>query len=399
MTASRLAAIEIAIDWQSKDATHRERVYFEKVNFWRDFFPGTLGDRLANSEIAAWVSEENVRCDLIEDWSSREIVEADCAKIVQRRPTVQPVIPKPGRFYPRALFGGIPNVVAEDLRVMRVIGKHDNLLRFDLNHPMSRYPLTVSGRVVQWLGAGAERGGRCNDIVLDCINAGPGMQAALDGGLFDLDSDSSFQRLDPSDDARAWHEVHPLLDAEADRQMSEMIGHALTPGMRVLDLMSGSDSHIPESICGIELIGIGLNRGAMSANKQLSEFVIQDVNTSPELPWPDDHFDAVIGSFAFEYLADPAISISELARITRPRGTVLFTFTDQFHPGKCIGIWNDLHPFERVGLILEMFRRDGHFDALHSETARFFPRPEDDPEFQKKLFSDSVYTAWATKRS
>lgn len=396
MTASRLAAIEIAVDWQSKDASHRERVYFEKVNFWRDFFPGRLGDQLANSALGEWFSEPDVRCDLIEDWSSREVVEADRNKIVQRRATVRPVLPQLGRFYPRALFGGIPKVVAEDLRVMRVIAEHDNMLRFDLNHPMSRYPLTVSGRVVEWLGAGAERGGRCNDIVLDSINAGPGFQAALDEGRPDLNSNAPFQRLDPSDDARAWAGSGTLLDAEADRQMGAMLSRVLKPGMRVLDLMSGRDSHIPESICGIEVIGIGVDRDAMAANTRLSEYVVQDVNASPELPWPNHHFDAVIGSFAFEYLADPIHSIAELARLTRPGGGILFTFTDQFHPAKCIGIWNDLHPFERLGLVLEILRRNGDFSSLHSETARFFPRPADDPEYARKLFSDTVYAAWGT---
>lgn len=398
MTASRLAAIEIAVDWQSKDASHRERVYFEKVNFWRDFFPGSLGEQLANSEQGEWFSEPDVRCDLIEAWSPSEVVEADRNKIVQRRPTVRPVKPQLGRFYPRALFGGIPKVVAEDLRVMRVIAEHDNMLRFDLNHPMSRYPLAVSGRVVKWLGTGAERGGRCNDIVLDSIDAGPGFQVALDDGRPDLSSDTPFQRLDPSDDARAWGDSETLLDAEADRQMGTMLSRVLKPGMRVLDLMSGRDSHIPESICGIEVVGIGVDRNAMAANTQLSEFVIQDVNASPELPWPNDHFDAVIGSFAFEYLADPFRSIAELARITRSGGGVLFTFTDQFHPAKCIGIWSDLHPFERLGLVLEILRRDGNFENLHSETARFFPRPEDDPEYAQRLFSDSVYAAMATVR-
>jgi len=39
--------VEFALRWQSAVASHNERLYYERINFWRDFFPGTLGERLA----------------------------------------------------------------------------------------------------------------------------------------------------------------------------------------------------------------------------------------------------------------------------------------------------------------------------------------------------------------
>jgi hypothetical protein len=47
MQQTKQAAVEFALRWQSAEATHSERLYFERVNFWRDFCPGTLGEQLA----------------------------------------------------------------------------------------------------------------------------------------------------------------------------------------------------------------------------------------------------------------------------------------------------------------------------------------------------------------
>ena len=52
MPRSRIATLEFALHWPSPQARHTERVYFEKLNFWRDFFPGMLAD--ADPLYAVW---------------------------------------------------------------------------------------------------------------------------------------------------------------------------------------------------------------------------------------------------------------------------------------------------------------------------------------------------------
>jgi hypothetical protein len=46
MPRSRIAGLEFALQWQSPQARHTERVFFEKINFWRGFLAGTLTGRL-----------------------------------------------------------------------------------------------------------------------------------------------------------------------------------------------------------------------------------------------------------------------------------------------------------------------------------------------------------------
>lgn len=47
MQQAKQASVEFALRWQSPMASHNERLYYERVNFWRDFCPGLLGEQLA----------------------------------------------------------------------------------------------------------------------------------------------------------------------------------------------------------------------------------------------------------------------------------------------------------------------------------------------------------------
>jgi len=53
-----------------------------------------------------------------------------------------------------------------------------------------------------------------------------------------------------------------------------------------------------------------------------------------------------------------------------------------------------LHPFERLGLVLDYFAKAGGYTALGTETARGWPRPEDDPHAGQFADADPLYAAW-----
>lgn len=48
MPRSRIAVVKCALDWQRPLARHGERVYFEKLNVWRNFLPGRMAGPLAS---------------------------------------------------------------------------------------------------------------------------------------------------------------------------------------------------------------------------------------------------------------------------------------------------------------------------------------------------------------
>ncbi|MCK7496231.1 MAG: hypothetical protein MZW92_38845 [Comamonadaceae bacterium] len=102
------ATVEFALRWHSADAEHSDRLYFEKVNFWRDFFPGA--SRRVNSPSSrpvAWPAESFAarraaagvqpggRCTACARSRSRSTLRSGMA-----------ITPRAGRFYPRGMFAG-----------------------------------------------------------------------------------------------------------------------------------------------------------------------------------------------------------------------------------------------------------------------------------------------------
>ncbi len=172
MQQTKQAAVEFSMHWRSADASHAERLYFEKINFWRDFFPGTLGERLAGLPTGGVASQS---------FAPGELLPAFLPAAVHAV--------RAGRFYPRGMFSGVPDVYAGDLRPLRYLGEADGTARVDLNHPLARCPLHIEGHIVQTLGLSGERGGRSHDIVDELTRNGPGMQVPH------LDVSTDFTRL------------------------------------------------------------------------------------------------------------------------------------------------------------------------------------------------------------
>jgi len=78
-------------------------------------------------------------------------------------------------------------------------------------------------------------------------------------------------------------------------------------GSRVLDIGCGTNK-IPGSI-------------GMDVNPRSAADVVHDLDQVP-YPFPDNHFDEVIGRHVIEHVRDPLAVVTELHRITRPGGLV-----------------------------------------------------------------------------
>jgi SAM-dependent methyltransferase len=174
-------------------------------------------------------------------------------------------------------------------------------------------------------------------------------------------------------------------------------GRFLEDDMQVLDLMSSWQSHLPESLNLSRVVGLGLNENELRKNSQLTETVVQDLNLNSKLPYESNSFDAVICSVSVEYLVDPLAVFAEVARILRPDGYFILTFSNRWFPTKAIKIWKELHEFERMGLVLEYFIRSGGFENLQTYSIRGLPRPHDDKYFPDIWYSDPIYAVWGQK--
>jgi SAM-dependent methyltransferase len=394
MSRVRQASIELAVSWQGPHARHRDRLFLERVNFWRDLFPADLGSRLERGEAGSPVAVTLAAGEAVPPDSDANLQLLRRAQFgAGRRLRVQP---RTGRFYPRGWAAGLADVFSQDHRPMRCLGPRDDWLSLDFNHPLARFPLRIDATLVQELGPRDDNGGRCSDLAEELTLRGPGMQCALPELDTDFLADAPFAREDERPDGEFYLRPRMVdhLDETAMAQVSALYRRLLPPQCQVLDLMSSCNSHLPQAISGLEVTGLGLNREELDANPRLSHRVVRDLNADPVLPFPDASFDAAVCTVSVEYLTRPIEVFREVGRVLRPGGLFVLTFSERWFPPKVVQIWAELHPFERMGLVLDYLRRSAAFTDLHTESVRGLPRPAGDRYADRLPYSDPVYAVW-----
>ncbi len=394
---SEQAAVEVTIRWEQDGISHCNRQYFDQINFWRDIFPGTLSDRLTDSE-GEPVSESFPPGELLPPWSDSRIHRVKRSALKLQRRQGPPLELQRGRHYPRYIAAGTADIFPGNMQPMRVTELDDTHVTLDLNHPLARSPLTITVRIDQRLGIIEEHGGRCSDVLMEMLNAGIGLEFLHAAGSTDYFSARAFDRMDPREDALFYSQPRLVqhIDSTAIANITQLYARFLQPGMQVLDLMSSWVSHLPDTLDELQVTGLGMNARELEQNTRLAHRVVHDLNAQPLLPLPDNSFDAVVCTVSVEYLVDPVTVFRELARILKPGAPAIVTFSDRWFPTKAIALWGDLHPFERLALVQEYFRQAAGFGLPATETVRGYPRPQDDKYAGQLQLSDPVFAAWAT---
>jgi SAM-dependent methyltransferase len=90
-------------------------------------------------------------------------------------------------------------------------------------------------------------------------------------------------------------------------------------------------------------------------------------------------------------MTNPLDVFSDVARILKPNGYFILTFSNRWFPPKAVNIWKELHDFERAGLVLEYFLQSGKYTNLETYSMRGLPRPQNDKYYMHIRTSDPVY--------
>lgn len=164
-----------------------------------------------------------------------------------------------------------------------------------------------------------------------------------------------------------------LMDMGARTAVTALYRTTLPVGGRTLDVMAGAMSHMPEDAVFQELIGVDVCKKAVEANKALTQSVVQNLNTTPVLPFDDQSFDGAVLCDGFAYLTQPQRVFEDIYRVLKPGVPFIVSFSDRFIPAKAVAIWHALEPEDRVRFISALMARVGFTDL---DTGEVTP-PED----------------------
>jgi SAM-dependent methyltransferase len=191
-----------------------------------------------------------------------------------------------------------------------------------------------------------------------------------------------FDRDDPSPDTEFYEP--PRLVAHIDDRAIAAVGALYTElGLdgEVLDLMSSWISHFEHP--PRRLVGLGMNATELAANPMLAEYVVRDLNADPVLPFPDGSFDAAACCVSVDYLTDPVTVFREVARVLRPGGPFVVTFSNRCFPSKAIRGWLGTNDRTHLQIVNAYFALSGGFGPVQGRL-RTPPGP-----------GDPLYAVWA----
>jgi SAM-dependent methyltransferase len=175
-----------------------------------------------------------------------------------------------------------------------------------------------------------------------------------------------FDRQDDRDDADFYAAPRFVthLDDAALAGVSALYAELGTTG-DVLDLMSSWVSHLPERPRSLTVLG--MNAAELTANPFADSVVLQDLNRDPRLPFTDESFDAVLNCVSVDYLVRPVEVYGEVARVLRPGGVSVCTFSDRCFPSKAVRGWLGTDDATHCAIVAEYHRQAGGFEEPVAE--------------------------------
>ena len=195
-----------------------------------------------------------------------------------------------------------------------------------------------------------------------------------------------FARGDESEDARFYAVPRFVthIDEGAIAAVADLYEELSIDGA-VLDLMSSWVSHFRAAPANLTVLG--MNAAELEANPQAVDSVVHDLNANPCLPFEDDTFDHATCCASVDYLTHPVAVFRDVARVVRPGGLFVCTFSNRLFPTKAIRGWLMSDDAAHVEIVREYFANaDAYEPAVAQRRTSFAHR------------GDPLYGVWARVR-
>ena len=151
---------------------------------------------------------------------------------------------------------------------------------------------------------------------------------------------------------------------------------------QVLDLMGSWVSHFRTPPARLTVLG--MNSEELEGNPAASATVVHDLNADPRLPFADATFDAVVCCVSVDYLTRPVEVFTDVARVLRPGGPFVCTFSNRCFPTKAIRGWLYATDEQHCAIVGRYFQLAAGWEQPRSERRT----PPSDP-------GDPLLAVWA----
>ncbi|MDY0361930.1 MAG: class I SAM-dependent methyltransferase [Desulforegulaceae bacterium] len=398
-TTNNFADITIAISWETSISSHKDITHIQRVNIFRDFLYEYEPDLFFELEKGQTINADKYFLKDYFKYETSKILKIKKKDIKPLKHGELPVIPKKGRFYPRGILSGVTNVFTANMHPFRCLDIENDTLFCDLNNPLNGKAPEIQVKIENIIKKERDSGASCRHL-LEEIVTGPGMQARYHNRPTDFFTHSAFSKnlIEPDEKFYEKPRITAHTDLLCRKHMESIYSRLILPDKNVLDLMSSVYSHLPTDRY-LTVTGLGMNMKELFENKTLSKRIVQNINENHKLPFDNNSFDYAVCSMSVEYLSNPFEIFKEVYRILRPGGLFIVSFSNRWFPGKEIKIWNELHDFEKMGLVLEYFYNTKGFKNCGTISMRGFPRPYDKNDRYKDTlwFSDPLFVVYGEK--
>jgi ubiquinone/menaquinone biosynthesis C-methylase UbiE len=102
-----------------------------------------------------------------------------------------------------------------------------------------------------------------------------------------------------------------------------------------------------------------MNATELAANPRLSRWFVQNLNRDTRLPLADASIDAAMICVSIQYLQQPVAVLREVARVLRPSGALVVSFSNRCFWTKAVAIWRALDDEGHARLVETYLRQAG----------------------------------------
>ncbi len=154
------------------------------------------------------------------------------------------------------------------------------------------------------------------------------------------------------------------IDDRAIAAVTQLYREHFPPDGVILDLMSSWVSHLPPEARYERVVGLGMNEVELSKNSRLDEYVVQNLNRNPGLPFTDAEFDGVGLCVSIDYLTEPVAVLREVGRVLKAGSPGVITFSNRCFPTKAVAIWHQLDDQGHIRLVERYLQEAGNFENI-----------------------------------